>query len=52
MLIDISYSSGFKRIETSTEKENTAMQNLLSLCGFSTDGEIREKEIVYYLRKC
>ena len=47
-LLELGASMGFKRIETSTDRENAPMQQLLKKFGFNTDNEMRYGEMVYY----
>lgn len=41
----------FKIVETSTDLKNLPMRSLLEKCGFKTENEIKDDEIVYFYDK-
>ena len=48
MIAERARAGGYERIESSTEPENAPMQRCFEKCGFRTDGEVRDGEVVYY----
>ena len=49
-IVAIGREKGFPKIETSTDRNNKNMQAMLAKAGFRTVGEIRDDEVVYFIK--